>query len=261
MFLTIKKIFSFKKSHFLPTNISVVIPYYSNTIGLTTILLLLQQQTKRIKNITIIDSSKEQSAKMIVDYVRLPSTNVKIIANFEGNIYQAWNKGIKQSKKSDYLILNDDILIPLNFIEILSALKQKGHLCYVPTAAWKGARIENIDENFTWMTKTLQIKLTPTQWMKGFCFFLPEKTVEKVGLFDESFSIWFGDDDYQMRLLDYARKYNLEAIVEIFGCYVFHYGRKSYSKVVKKEFKTNVLKDKKKFEKKWKIKVNDFSIE
>jgi GT2 family glycosyltransferase len=39
-----------------------------------------------------------------------------------------------------------------------------------------------------------------TGGMAGWCFFIPRSTYEKVGHFDEQFTLWYGDSNYQWRI-------------------------------------------------------------
>jgi GT2 family glycosyltransferase len=71
--------------------------------------------------------------------------------------------------------------------------------------------------------------LVDTKWLPGFFFLLTRQAIENVGVFDdETFTIWFGDDDYQKRLINYANGRPYTAITKIQGIFVYHFGGQSY---------------------------------
>src|SRR5688572_270800 len=112
--------------------ISVVLPYFNNRDGLAVTLLLLQQQTLLPARIIILDSSKDKSGLALAKRYRLPDVTI-IVEVFKGTIYQAWNKGIELAGESDCLIINDDLLFPLDFIETMTAVTRVAPAsCLVP---------------------------------------------------------------------------------------------------------------------------------
>lgn len=207
--------------------ISVVIPYYSNKDGLAILLSLLQAQTTSPESIIVIDNSKNNEGK---DICNRYSYNVPVkIFTKVGTIYQSWNEGIKFCS-GDVLIINDDILLPLNCIEIFENTKKKcAALCYVPqTPSIEHCQKTITVKKFRWRASS-KISCQKTAWMPGFCFLLPRTTIDSVGLFDIRFKIWYGDSDYQERLSQYGLSINYRAICRINSLYVYHFGATSYN--------------------------------
>lgn len=207
--------------------ISVVIPYYSNSDGLAILLTLLQIQSNPPRLIIVIDNSKNKEGLRICKKYKY-HIPIKTYTDI-GTIYQSWNKGI-ESCVDDILIINDDVLLPLNSIEILNrAQKMYPALCYVPkTPSIEHRQKMAIDKKFLWLVKS-DILCQKTFWMPGFCFFLPRTTINSIGLFDTKFRIWYGDFDYQERLHRYSLKTNQPSILRINSLYIYHFGTLSYN--------------------------------
>lgn len=205
--------------------ISVIIPYYYNSDGLAVLLTLLQAQTTPPKLIIVIDNSTNQEGAHICKKYKY---NVPIKIYFTaGTIYESWNKAI-QSTKNDVLILNDDVLLSINCIETLEKAKKiSPALCYVPnTPSIKHQKGVMFTKNFRWFSSAKFI-FRQTIWMPGFCFFLPRKTINAIGLFDTKFKFWYGDFDYQERLLSFAKRKQISAICRIDNLHIYHFGRMS----------------------------------
>ena len=179
--------------------ISTIIPYFNNPNGLTASLLMLQQQTLLPSQIIIMDSSKDKSGLALARRYRLPGVKI-VVEIHNGNIYQGWNKGIELAGNDDCLFINDDLLMPLDMIELMEYwIRQMPAMAYVPETPSREFRSERVEDNFTWLSNLGNV--TETNWMSGFCFLLPRKTIEEVGSFDEKYDVWFGDADDEKRMM------------------------------------------------------------
>ena len=210
--------------------LSVVIPFYSNIDGLSVLLTLLQTQTKKPDKIIVIDNSPSKIARAITMKY---SINIRIECHvLQQSIYQSWNKGIQLSKGYDIVFVNDDVLVPLDFIElVVKAMSKKEAYGYVPEGPSITHRGTIFNSNtFSWYSENKKMRLASTDWLKGYCFILPKTTIQIIGTFDTSFELWYGDFDYQERILRQAEKQsNIMGICKICNLMIYHYGSNSFS--------------------------------
>jgi len=68
--------------------------------------------------------------------------------------------------------------------------------------------------------------------------------------FDTRFKVWYGDDDYQRRLIETAEKLDTNGIVIITTLYAYHYGGQSYQYLDKK-VQRRIAQDRKSFTRKY----------
>lgn len=233
--------------------ISVVVPYNSNRLGLVATLINLQSQLVPPDRIVIIDTSKDKSGLQIARM--FTTNNIPIIVEVaKVHIYEAWNKGIELSSNHNILFINDDLLMPINFIDNLKImLKTNLALCYVPLTPkreWSSDRVKG----FNWYSPVIKDlnQLSATNWMPGFCFCLTTECLEKVGKFDLNYQVWFGDTDYQTRLNKKSIELKKFGIIRMDQTFVYHYGGKSY-KYQSKKVQKIIDKDRKLYLEKYKI--------
>lgn len=205
----------------------VTIPFKSNKTGLAALLVNLQPQLTADDIVYIVDNSTDKDGLKLAEmYGGSRSLILVEVGNF--NIYQSWNIGIQsmiENKQEGILILNDDVLLSYTCISNLKkAHKLTHHLCLVtktPTRFWSSNKL---DPNFNWFNSPTKLNnIIDTDWMPGFAFYLKRECVEKLGLFDEHFKVWFGDTDYEDRL-------NLNKKIGLLSNeYIYHYGNKSFN--------------------------------
>lgn len=231
-----------------------IITYYSAQQNLTALLVLLQAQMVQPEEIIIVDTSPQKTglevAQKFTSNSRVP---VKVECARVG-IYEAWNRGIDLAGDSDVVIMNDDLLIPLNFIDVLGlvALNVNAY-CLVPNTPSREHYKDRVDVQFDYYARLPEKKgdISMANWMPGFCFYLSKKCIKEVGLFDEKhFKCWYGDTDYENRIKKMAQKNKVIPIIKIDSMFVYHYGGKSY-KYQTKEVQKIINKDRKSYGKKY----------
>lgn len=212
--------------------LSVIVPYHRNQTGLAVTLATLQAQIVPPKAIVVIDTSRNKSG---FDIARRYATRGEVPVVVEvaprAGIYEAWNKGLSIVGEEDTLIINDDLLMPLNFIDILSFSRAAvPALAYAPVTPPREHYRPDVDVDFAWWNEvpSRPEHFSQADWLPGFCFMLTREALSLVGHFDDGFKVWFGDDDYQERLKAMAKRANLPAIVRINTLYAYHYGGRSY---------------------------------
>ena len=234
-----------------------IITYHSAKDNLAVLLTLLQAQMVMPEEIIVIDTSADKSGLEVVQKFtnRKSGVPVKVECSRVG-IYTAWNLGIDLAGEDcDVLIMNDDLLVPLNFIDILGlvAMNVKAY-AIVPNTPKREHYSSIVDMPFDFYAKMPENgeDIDIVDWMPGFCFYLSKECIKDVGLFDDKhYKCWFGDDDYQNRIKKKALKNNIIPIFRINSMFVYHYGGKSY-KYQSKEVKNLIIKDRKNYAKKTK---------
>lgn len=231
----------------------VIVTYYSAQNNLTALLTLLQAQVIQPEEIIVIDTSINKSGLEIAQKFYANSGVPIRVECARVNIYEAWNRGIDLANGSDVLILNDDLLIPINFIDVLGLVANNlSAYCLVPATPPKSHYKNRVTGGFGFYARMPENEndIEIVDWMPGFCFYLSKECIKDVGLFDEKhFKCWFGDDDYQERIKKTAVKNNHVPIVRINSVYVYHYGGKSYE-YQSKEVQRIINKDRKSYAKK-----------
>jgi GT2 family glycosyltransferase len=234
----------------------VIIPYANNPTDFAVLLTQLQSQTVLPDHIFVADNSKDKSGYQIALRYQW-KVPISVVIK-PGNIYTSWNRGIEYCQ-DDVCILNDDILIPENFIAVMNMFADSGKAdMYCPDNAGFPPT-QRVRKHYKWNNQKVAISRVITKPeqthipdLRGWCFCLPKKTIKDVGLFDESYGIWYGDKDYEMRLFEKGK-----SIAFLFGLNVHHYGTSSYSKIDKKLFNRSNIDDQVRFENKFGITHQD----
>lgn len=197
----------------------VIIPFYSNEMGLVSVLTQLQLQTILPETIAIIDTSAEGKAREIVERYSFKNCEMRYIHE-QCHIYKAWNIGIEVTDGSR-LFLNDDVIVPNNLIQELTWALVANTYAVVPETPPRYFSSKIVEGRFEKYCRDVQ--LTETKWLSGFAFLLTEQCIKDVGMFDEKFQVWYGDTDYETRIL------KKDKIVLLKNLFVYHYGNTSYN--------------------------------
>ena len=110
------------------------------------------------------------------------------------NLYvnPSWNLGVEESDYDKFIILNDDIIIPYNFVYELESLltEDKGivGIDYKAVIATDGF----MDENITFLDRKITLKsIRMRDWGFGIVIAGNKKSYHKI---PENIRIWYGDD-------------------------------------------------------------------
>jgi len=230
-----------------------IITYYSANENLAVLLTLLQAQLVQPEEIIIIDTSTTKHGLEIAQkFTSNSGVPVKVECARVG-IYEAWNRGIDLADGSDVIIMNDDLLIPINFIDILGlvALNSNAY-CLIPNTPPNNHYQNRVDVKFPFYARLPEKKedISVSKWMPGFCFYLSKECIRDVGIIDtKHFKCWFGDTDYQERIIKKAKRTNFMPILKINSMFVYHFGGISY-KYKTKAIQKVINRDRKAYAKK-----------
>lgn len=229
-----------------------IVTHYSDLNGLTAMLVLLQAQVTPLEEIIVIDTSPTKTGLEIAKRFNTNTIPMKVECASIG-IYEAWNRGIELAGESDVLIMNDDLIIPINLTDVLQLVEDATHAyCVVPNTPDKSHSKPYVNMSLGFYSQAPETvkDVVLVKWMPGFCYFLSKQCVKDVGNFDIKYKVWFGDDDYQARIHAKAKETGNIAIVGVPGTFVYHYGGKSYA-YQSKEVQKKIAKDRKLFFKKY----------
>jgi GT2 family glycosyltransferase len=225
-------------------------------MDLAVLLVQLQQQTVKPKAIYIADNSGTDEALRIATRYKFDKDIPIAVEKNVGTIHQSWNAGIEFAKGDDVAILNDDIMIPEDFIETFEKAKGCEHSMYCP-ANDGFPPVKHVRGGYSWKKaagvvraeKVIQEKkqtLLPD--LKGWCMVIPNKTIQTIGLFDENLKLYFGDTDYEARILKAGG-----SIAFISGLNVQHFGSSSTQNVEPKKINGWYEHDEKFYKEKWSL--------
>ena len=165
-------------------------------------------------------------------------------------VAKAWNAGIKfaiETFNSKYfIIMNNDILVPKNLIlNYLKCFEENSDVYAVnayftrrlpiPADFWK--------KSAEMSEQPLQIKDT---WaIGGFCFGLKRETIDKIGLFDETFGRFCKEDR------DYMRRMKIAGLrsVQLLNVWIHHFENTTLNKIP--NFLQHIAEVDKNYNKKW----------
>lgn len=240
---------------------SVVIAFHSNVQCFVSILNNFQSQLLPPRRIIVIDTSHNKAGLDIAQRFNTGNTEIIVECAKLSNIQEVWNRGIELAGNDDVLICNDDLILPINATDIfMIARSTVKALCYVPSTPPRTHYSDYVSLPFSWFARVPDSleDFSLTGWMPGFCYYLTREAIEQVGLFDTNFEVWFGDEDYQTRLINYGAEHDIPGIIKLESCFVYHFGGKSY-KYRSEEVQKKIEKDRDYFAEKYGIDKKELS--
>lgn len=112
-----------------------------------------------------------------------------------------WNNGFKLAMDSNADVLcicNSDVVFGPEVIERCAIVALTQGVAF-PHSIQGGPKPRDFDERAIAATKLDKIYQV-TQGFAGWCFFLSRQCMERVGQFDEQFTLWYQDTDYNIRV-------------------------------------------------------------
>jgi len=220
---------------------------------------LNQQQNQKHRQkptaIYLADNSEDGSGFEIAKRYHFDDKCPIAIQKHVGPIHRSWNAGIAFAKGEDVAILNDDVMIPWDFVDTFDAyLKSDGAMMYCPGNAGFPPTTR-VRKGYEWYsTQDLSYRLLDEQEyvlppsLTGWCMVIPHTTIETIGTFDEGFQLYFGDKDYEARIFNAGGK-----IAFIDGLHVQHFGSTSTQRMPDLQVKKFYKYDEKRFKEKYGI--------
>ncbi len=167
------------------SKVSAIIPTLWKAKEFTDHLVEVLVEDESVGEIIIIDNAP---ADFFYDNEKV------VILRQEENIYvnPSWNLGVEESDYDKFIILNDDIIIPYNFVSQLENLltADKGIIGIDKPSVIKVADCSS--ENITFLDREIVLKsIVMRNWGFGIAMAGHRKSYYKI---PENLRIWYGDD-------------------------------------------------------------------
>lgn len=194
--------------------VSVIIVNYNGKRFLPEFFDSLFKQTYKNFEVIFVDNNSTDNS---VNYVRQNYPRVRIIENEDNSGYAEGNNiGYKNSKGEFILVINNDTILKEDLIEkMLKAFDEIPNLGTAQPMVKLMNEKEKLDACGSFWTNTgfnyhygiykkaslsIYHNSFPVYGIKGMCMMIPQKVIEKIGLFDPDFWCYFEETDFCHRL-------------------------------------------------------------
>lgn len=156
------------------------------------------------------DGTKEEISKLY------PSVNI-IIGNgnlfWAGGMRLAWEEAMKHGHYDAFLLLNDDVILDINFLYNLIQAEELSINKYNKKGIYSGATIDSETKKATYGCSKIRTNhfivrhdlLTPKEYAQeceitnANILWIDKSVIDKIGFFDEKFTHGIADYDYSLR--------------------------------------------------------------
>lgn len=198
-------------------NASIIIPVFNHLhftkICIESLLATLTQDSE----IIVIDNGSSDGT---TEYLLGCSTNIRVITNRENlGCAVAWNQGVKASHAPWIAILNNDIILSMNWLDGLLAFARERNADIVSPGVREGEyNYEIVDYSRDYVQRMHSVARMGIA--HGICFMVRRHVFDQIGLFDENFRIGlFEDTDFfrRARLAGFILGYTGRSFIHHFG--------------------------------------------
>jgi len=183
--------------------VSIIVPVFNQWLYTKQMLASLYRNNDMSDvEVIVVDNNSRDETNAEISKMIKGGKNIRLLKQNENKgVAKAWNIGLKNATGKYIIIMNNDLLIPKHFIRNYVACFEQhpdvyainpSHTDYaMPKDFWvKSAQMADKPLNIT------------TNWgIAGLCFGIRRETVDKIGLFDEQFTMMcFEDRDYMKRM-------------------------------------------------------------
>ncbi len=171
--------------------VSIIMPVYNGGENLKHAIRNIVSNTEYPFRLILIESESTDGSGKVCDVWAETHNNIEVIHTKKEGLITAINKGIKAAEDDDIYLTQSDVIIPkLYGRDWLNTLVQVSKLdkCGLVTTI-QGGGVSGPDY------------IEGLQWAGTWSLFIPRKTINEIGLFDENFNPGCGDDiDYCYRV-------------------------------------------------------------
>jgi len=224
--------------------VSIVIPLY-NQLAYTRMCLESIRTTvpEEVEIILINNASSDGTAEYLATL-----NGISVISNTENlGFAGACNQGIRAASGEWIVVMNNDVLLSVGWLEGLLAAARRWGLDMVSPAIREGEHNYDIDENARSLTSRMGGVIRRGA-VSGICFMSHKKVFDGIGLFDENFRIGqYEDKDLFLRAT--RAGFNLGSVGSAF---LHHFGSVTQKSIkAAKVAKPYALENKAYFIRKW----------
>lgn len=204
---------------------SVVVVTYNRIELLKECIENIQNQEKKFDEIIIVDNCSTDGTNKYLQKIALQEKKIKIISLDEnlGGAGGFYNGLSCVSGNMDYvLIIDDDAILHKNFLKELSKGMEEGILAYSGSVLTNG----KIDTSHRRRLKNRLLLLkedVEVQEYFGTHFYydlatfcglvVSRKLIQKIGLPEKDYFIWYDDTEYSLRILKYTKIKNINGAI------------------------------------------------
>jgi GT2 family glycosyltransferase len=211
--------------------------------------------------IIIIDNASKDETPEFLESFKKKHKNIKLILNKKNKGFAGGcNQGIKEATGEYIIFLNNDTIITPDWVQnIIKSLKDKkvGLVGPITNFMWNHQEIDIFYRSLDTMLKKSgnitdknKDKTREANDIAFFCVAARTDLIKKIGELDTRFNVgMFEDDDYCLRVKKAGYK-----IVVAEDVFIHHFGQISLFSLGNSEYNRIFTENKKKFEKKWRIK-------
>jgi len=229
--------------------VSIIVPVF-NQWRYTKQMLASLYSNNDMSNVEIIiidngstDETNTEVNRMIIDGRRI----VLLKQDRNLGVAKAWNIGLRQASGEYIIIMNNDLLIPKNFIKNYVTCFEKNPDVYAINPIHTDFRVP---ENFWKKSSEMAdqpLNIVTTWGIAGFCFGIRRTVVEKIGFFDEQFGMMcYEDRDYMRRMKEAGL-----CSVQLTNVWVHHYRNRTLKGIPNR--KKIIDENAERFGKKWSV--------
>jgi hypothetical protein len=156
-----------------------------------------------------IDSARQDGVKLniiVIETGQPYKYNVDRIIEYNGefNYNRALNIGLKHAKNEIHILANNDIIFHPGWSVIGDCMKTNG---YHSASVVEGK--QKFKRGFIYDSYHIG------EGMNGWCIFIDDYVIEKIGKLDETMKFWFSDNLYAMQLQSAGIKHGLFTNVQV----------------------------------------------
>jgi len=164
--------------------VAIVLPVYNSGRHLAPAIRSIIRNTEYPYKLIIVESESTDGSAEVCDWYAAKHDNIKVYHTKKAGITKAINFGITKADNLDVYLTQDDVILPKLYGRdwLTELVKHKNEeKCGIVTTINAGG-------------KSGQLYLKDFVWTGTWSMFIPRKTLNKIGLFDENFSPGPGDD-------------------------------------------------------------------
>lgn len=224
-------------------DIRVIVPTLNSSDYLEKCIASIRKETKCEYELTVVADMPSKETLAVLDKYDVKD---RVINDKQVGCTKALNQGIEYKKADFYVILADDIIVTEGWLPGLLAgnLKQfVGHEQNIGLVSplsnaggqWLQELIqcdtedyEEIQQIGRWVRKYHKDLLVDNYPLFGFCFVIPQHTIDTVGLFDDNLFTTHQDVDYCISVFQAG----LRVMVHM-GVFIYHKSKVTMSKLDK----------------------------
>ncbi len=184
-----------KKKQLLDTKVTIIMLARNSMPHIVhTVESIIKYRTFPTRLLIVCAKSDDGTGKYC-DWLSKHYSNIKVLHTKKEGVIKAFNRGIKHVKDRDVLLIHDDVIFPSLYLNdwLWELVKYNQYDDCGLVIPLNGGGISGPEY------------LEGLTWAGTWCMYIPRKTIDKIGIFDEKFHPGNGEDidySYRVHLID-----------------------------------------------------------